>query len=1100
MPRDPSFSHQSLPRIPGYELIAEIGRGGMGVVYSARDLQFDRQVAIKTLLPHADPVRFLNEAKITARLPHPNIPPVYALGTLPDGTPWLAMKLITGKTLQKLLEQSQQSEQTEPVADDAPTPPRGTQADGEGPGGRDLGRLLAIFEQICHAVGYAHAHGVIHRDLKPANVMVGAFGEVQVMDWGLAKVLDEALEASSIPPSTTVDLQATVSLARDATDATTPPVSSATRTGSVLGTPSYMSPEQAAGDIHNLGPRSDVFALGAILCQILTGRPPYMGKQIELIRLQALRGDLREVFKLLDSSGAEPEVIALCKGCLSVQPEDRPASGREVAQEVARIRNEAELRARRAELERAEALVREAEQRKRRRTLQYSAIAVALVLLAGLGVSLWQMSRALQAEALAQANKVKALEERDLKEQERQRAEDNQRQAQKERDRANRERASAVAVRDFFRNDLLQLVNVRKQVLQLRGLNQTDRARHDLTVRELLDLAAEEFAPGRIEAKFPNQPEVQAEVLQTISEAYAAVGEYEKAISFARASVDLLKNKVGPDHPAALANQINLFFIYIMATRYRDAISTLLEVVGQLEKLLVASSGPPGEDPADVALEAVWNAVRPAIDARTLTAFRAEIGVADSVQLLLQLGLGLPKIQNVAELARIRYAANDRRAMFPQLILALAYHVSGQLPLAIAIYEKLVGIVQQEVESGAASEETLLLSLRGVLYIAYTSLSKDQPDLFPIEKRLPLIEKFKADAERLLGPDHPNTLIAMRGLAAAYEDAKRFDEAVTLFEQIVQMNIDKLGIDNPETLFNMDSLARIYWVAGKQEQALTYYKKTLELMRARLGPEHPYRLATLGQAAIVFCKAGNLAEGFPMLLEFYNARVKNLGLDRPETLQTMQDLSDVARSAGKLEVVLPLFEEASLTVEQRRFTNRFAARVLSITIRTAEDARQYANAEIWRRKWLEHLRQQLGPEHPDCAAELEGLAGNLSQQRKWTDAEAVLRECLAIRQKHQAEAWTTFNTMSLLGSALLGRAGTVSDQTEKSRLLAEAEPLLLKSYEGMKAREQSIPSQFKVRLVEAVERLVHLYELWERKDDAARWREKLETERAANRE
>ncbi len=1067
----------------------------MGVVFAATDLQFDRQVAIKTLLLHADPVRFLNEAKITAKLPHPNIPPVYALGTLPDGPPWLAMKLITGKTLQKLLEESQHSEQAEPVADDSPTPPQGIRADGEGPGSRDLGRWLAIFEQICHAVGYAHAHGVIHRDLKPANVMVGAFGEVQVMDWGLAKVLEEPLESGSSPPSTTVHPQATVSMV---SGTNTPPASSATRTGSVLGTPSYMSPEQAAGDIHNLGPRSDVFALGAILCQVLTGQPPYKGKDVQLVRLQALRGDLREVFKLLDSSGAEPGIIALCKRCLSVHPEDRPANGQEVAQEVARIRNEAELRARKAELERAQALVREAEQRKRRRTVQYSAIAVASVLLAGLGVSLWPMGRALQAEALAQANEAKALKERDLKEQERQRAEDNQRQAQQERDQANRERASAVAVRDFFRNDLLQLVNVRRHILQLRGVNRADKARHDLTVRELLDLAAQEFAPGRIEAKFPNQPEVQADVLQTISEAYAAIAEYEKAITFARASGDLLKNKFGPDHPAALASQINLFLIHIMATQYRDAVSTLLEIVGQLEKLLLASSKPLGEDPADMALEGVWNAVRLVIDLRTMIAFRAEIGGADSVQLLLQLGLGLPKIQNIAELAKKRYAANDRRTMFPQLALAQVYHASGQLPPAIAIYENLIRMVQQEVESGAVSEETLLLSCRGALYIAYTALSKDQPDSFPIEKRLSLIEQFKADAERLLGSDHPNTLLAMRGLAAAYEAANRLDESVILFERIVQVNKEKLGIDNPETLFNMDSLARAYWVAGKKELALACYKETLEQMRSRLGPDHPYTLATLGQAAIVFCKAGNLTEGFPILREFYDARVKNLGLDRSETLQTMQDLSDVARSAGKLEVVLPLFEKEASTVEQRRFTHKNAGPILSITINSCEHARQFAKAEAWRRKWLEHIRQQKRPEHPDCAAELTGLAWDLAQQMKWTEAEAALRECLKIREKHQAETWTAFNTMSLLGSTLLGRAGTVSDQAEKVRLLAEAEPLLLKGYEGMKTREQAIPSQFKVCLMEAVERLVQLYELWERKDDAAKWRDKLEAERAAN--
>ena len=143
--------------VPGYRVLREIARGGMGRVLAAVDLSLDRHVALKTLLPGASADRFVRESKITARLPHPGIPPVHALGTLADGSPFLAMKLIAGQTL----------------ADELKTAERP--------------RLLQVFTQVCQAVGFAHSRGVIHRDLKPSNVMVGAFGEVQVMDWGLAK-------------------------------------------------------------------------------------------------------------------------------------------------------------------------------------------------------------------------------------------------------------------------------------------------------------------------------------------------------------------------------------------------------------------------------------------------------------------------------------------------------------------------------------------------------------------------------------------------------------------------------------------------------------------------------------------------------------------------------------------------------------------------------------------------------------------------------------------------------------------------------------------------------------------------------------------------
>jgi serine/threonine protein kinase len=204
------------PSIPDYRITAEIARGGMGRVYAGHDLTLDREVAIKTLLPGGDAERFVTEARITARLPHPGIPPVHALGTLADGTPYLAMKLIRGRTLADLLQ-----ERPSPLD--------------------ELPRFVQIFEQIAQAVGFAHAQGVIHRDLKPPNVMVGAFGEVQVMDWGLAK--DLASRERERPEE------------RSEGDNVTQ-----TAAGAVLGTPGYMPPEQARGEA--VDARADVFALG----------------------------------------------------------------------------------------------------------------------------------------------------------------------------------------------------------------------------------------------------------------------------------------------------------------------------------------------------------------------------------------------------------------------------------------------------------------------------------------------------------------------------------------------------------------------------------------------------------------------------------------------------------------------------------------------------------------------------------------------------------------------------------------------------------------------------------------------------------------------
>jgi tetratricopeptide (TPR) repeat protein/tRNA A-37 threonylcarbamoyl transferase component Bud32 len=344
-----------------YTLRGEIARGGMGVIWRATDTALGREVAVKVLQEKYAPDsaaarRFTAEARITAQLQHPAIPPVHDCGSLSDGRPFLAMKLIKGRTLEDLLRQ-------------------------RGDPSAEHGRFLAVFEQVCQAVAYAHAHRVIHRDLKPGNVMVGGFGEVQVMDWGLAKVLTDAA-APAVPEG---DLGETVAGTQiRGSDADSSP-DSPTQAGSILGTLAFMPPEQAAGEVGKVDPRSDVFGLGAILAVILTGQPPYTGPDAEAVRVMAIRGDLAACLARLDGCGAEPDLVALCKRCLAFAPAERPRDAGAVAEEVARLRAAAEERARAAERERAAAEARALERWRRRRLAARAAAALALVVVAGLG-------------------------------------------------------------------------------------------------------------------------------------------------------------------------------------------------------------------------------------------------------------------------------------------------------------------------------------------------------------------------------------------------------------------------------------------------------------------------------------------------------------------------------------------------------------------------------------------------------------------------------------------------------------------------------------------------------------------------------------------
>ncbi len=316
-----------------YQLLGEIARGGMGAVLKGRDSELGRDLAVKVLLEkHRDKPemlrRFVEEAQIGGQLQHPGVVPIYELGQFGDMRPYFTMRLVKGKTLSKLLRARKDP-------------------------GEDRARFLQIFEQICQTLAYAHARGVIHRDLKPANVMVGAFGEVQVMDWGLAKVLVEGRkrqeEKGREARASAVSL---VQTARSGSDA------DASMQGSVLGTPAYMAPEQACGDVDQVDERADVFGLGAILCEILTGQPPYTARNEQEVLRKAIRGDLADALEHLSSCGYDSDLIDLAKSCLAVDPLDRPANAGAVALRVSTYLAGVQERLHAAELARVEAQAR----------------------------------------------------------------------------------------------------------------------------------------------------------------------------------------------------------------------------------------------------------------------------------------------------------------------------------------------------------------------------------------------------------------------------------------------------------------------------------------------------------------------------------------------------------------------------------------------------------------------------------------------------------------------------------------------------------------------------------------------------------------------
>jgi serine/threonine protein kinase len=284
-----------------YALIERVARGGMGVIYAARDVKLDRRVALK-VLDAADRSgdlarRLVREAQVLARLEHPGIVPVHDVGTLQDGRVFYTMKFVEGRRLDKHLES------VESVPD-----------------------RLRLFLRICEAIAFAHARKVLHRDIKPANVMVGSFGEVLVLDWGLAKILTGATAsaAEDDPEHTIVETSPSTMGMEESTEFAT------TAHGTVMGTPGYMSPEQARGDNAQVTERSDIFSLGALLTFLLTHPAPSTSSSSHSV-----------------GGRYDKPLKAICAKATGIDPQERYASVTELAWDVSRYLDGLPIRARR---------------------------------------------------------------------------------------------------------------------------------------------------------------------------------------------------------------------------------------------------------------------------------------------------------------------------------------------------------------------------------------------------------------------------------------------------------------------------------------------------------------------------------------------------------------------------------------------------------------------------------------------------------------------------------------------------------------------------------------------------------------------------------
>jgi tetratricopeptide (TPR) repeat protein len=291
-----------------------------------------------------------------------------------------------------------------------------------------------------------------------------------------------------------------------------------------------------------------------------------------------------------------------------------------------------------------------------------------------------------------------------------------------------------------------------------------------------------------------------------------------------------------------------------------------------------------------------------------------------------------------------------------------------------------------------------------------------------------------------LGPDHPDTLTTLDNLAGAYRDAGKVPEAIALFERVREARIARLGPDHPDTLITLNDLAAAYWSAKRLDESVPLFEDVLRRQEARLGRRHPYTLQTAANLGVNYKDSGRLDEAIPLLEQAYQARGSFPNL-RWVGGPLLDAYIKAGRSAERVKLAADIVAEARKTAPKGS---------------------------------------------PQLAGALAQAAQALLQLKAHADAEPLLRECLAIREKTQPDVWNTFNTKSQLGGALLGQGK-----------YAEAEPLLVSGYDGMKRREATMPPQARDLLPEALERLVQLYEATGKPDEAARWRKEHEARKTA---
>jgi tetratricopeptide (TPR) repeat protein len=857
----------------------------------------------------------------------------------------------------------------------------------------DRPRLVQAFAQVCQAVGFAHSRGVIHRDLKPANVMVGAFGEVQVMDWGLAKDLtgpQVADDPGSLEPSPrgSTDAIQTVHLGRpgESTD-------DRTRAGTVLGTPAYMAPEQARGEPTDA--RSDVFALGGILCAILTGQPTFRGESAADVIDRAAAADLADANARLDGCGADAELVALCRRCLSADPADRPADGRAVADGVTAYRNGVQERLRAAEVARAEATERaRAERRTRRIQLWWAGVALVVFAAGIVGTTINQLraerakekAEIAEGEAKKRADELQAVsgyQSRMLRQVNPMEAgarlatdlRDRHRAALEKSDLPEAEKAARVAAFDR----------------EMNAVNPTDAA------VAMLDRTVLTPAVQAIETQFADQPVVDASLRATLGDVYHSLGRYQKALALYRRAYDERVAALGEDHRDSLAARVGVGTAEGELQDLAPAETTLRAAVRDYERLLGADHKETLDAKCHLATVVYKNGrydecvalAREVLDVRRRA---GSPGDADALRAMNDLGKALTAAGRYDEGEAVLREVVEARRRVPGKAdgddaLAAALSDVGGILLRQKRYKDAEPYVREALERRRRE----LGDDHPLTVINVTDLAWVLMDLRQLRDAEALAREGLARSRRLFGNDHAMTLKAVNHMGQLLFRQDKFSETEQLYREALTTGRRVLGEDHPEVLVFASNLGSVLQRQGRLAEAEPYFREAAGKSRRLSGAAHPYTILMTENLVELLLRRNKLSEAEKYVRGVADD-VRRLNGDHTEALLYLsKPLTESLRRQGKLAEAEACSREALKMVE--RVPKRDGGERLEWVGRLGgvlRDQGKLAEAEPFFREGVETSRRLHGEGHRDTVTAVLRMGSLLVAQGKHTEAIELL--------------------------------------------------------------------------------------------------------------